>query len=82
MEDDKYPMQADGGGKHDGDPSSAGRGGGGDSGGGPYPNPHTGKRPKHGVLDHGGSEAAADGARLMLSGSDPDADPLPKTDGE
>lgn len=24
-----------------------GRGGGGDSGGGPYPNPHTGKKPKN-----------------------------------
>ncbi len=25
---------------------NGGRGGGGDSGGGPYPNPHTGKKPK------------------------------------
>lgn len=33
---------------------TTGRGGGGDSGGGPYPNPHSGKEPKHGFLDHGG----------------------------
>lgn len=28
--------------------------GAGESGGGPYPNPHAGKKPKHGFLDHGG----------------------------
>jgi len=28
--------------------------GAGESGGGPYPNPHAGKTPKHGFLDHGG----------------------------
>ena len=28
--------------------------GGGESGGGPYPNPHTGKAPKDGFLGHGG----------------------------
>ena len=28
--------------------------GAGESGGGPYPNPHTDKEPKHGFLDHGG----------------------------
>jgi hypothetical protein len=54
MTNKKQPMQADGDNQHGGDPSSSGRGGGGDSGGGPYPNPHTGKHPKHGVLDHGG----------------------------
>jgi len=27
---------------------------GGESGGGPYPNPHTGKAPDHGFLSHGG----------------------------
>ena len=32
-----------------------GRGGGGDSGGGPYPNPHTGKKPKKdGFFGRGG----------------------------
>jgi len=31
-----------------------GRGGGGDSGGGPYPNLHSGKRPDHGFMSHGG----------------------------
>jgi hypothetical protein len=32
-----------------------GRGGGGDSGGGPYPNPHTGKKEKtDGFFGHGG----------------------------
>ena len=41
-----------------GDPTARaeyqGRAGGGDSGGGAYPNPHTGKAPKDGVLGHGG----------------------------
>lgn len=34
---------------------STGRSGGGDSGGGAYPNPHTGKKPKNGgFMGHGG----------------------------
>jgi hypothetical protein len=37
------------------DDKIGGRGGGGDSGGGPYPNPHSGKKPKaDGFLGHGG----------------------------
>ncbi len=35
-------------------PESRGREGGGDSGGGPYPNPHTDKKPKDGFFGHGG----------------------------
>ena len=36
-------------------PGLSGRGGGGDSGGGPYPNPHTGKKPeKDGFMGRGG----------------------------
>ena len=35
--------------------AQTGRGGGGDSGGGPYPNPHTGKKPeKDGFFGSGG----------------------------
>ncbi|HEY5722644.1 MAG TPA: hypothetical protein VIT45_10010 [Allosphingosinicella sp.] len=37
------------------DEKQGGRGGGGDSGGGPYPNPHSGKTPeKDGFLGRGG----------------------------
>jgi hypothetical protein len=54
MADGKQPMQADGQGAPGEGGPTPGRGGGGDSGGGPYPNPHTGKKPKHGMLDHGG----------------------------
>ena len=37
------------------DRNDNGRGGGGDSGGGPYPNPHSGKKPeKDGFLGRGG----------------------------
>ena len=37
------------------DKDTSGRGGGGDSGGGPYPNPHTGKKPeKDGFFGSGG----------------------------
>ena len=52
--DQKVPMQADGGGKHGSAEDSTGRGNGGDSGGGPYPNPHTDKKPKDGFLGQGG----------------------------
>jgi len=34
--------------------SKPGSTGAGESGGGPYPNPHTGKKPKDGPLGHGG----------------------------
>jgi hypothetical protein len=51
----KTTVQADGGGReHSEREDSTGREGGGDSGGGAYPNPHTGKKPKGGFLDHGG----------------------------
>jgi hypothetical protein len=52
---DKQPMQADGG--DGGDRPVASRpGGAGESGGGAYPNPHTGKddHPGDGFLGHGG----------------------------
>ena len=42
MADEKHPMQADGGGKPKGDNPVPGKGGAGESGGGAYPNPHTG----------------------------------------
>jgi hypothetical protein len=56
MTDGKTPEQADGAGKgHSSEEDSTGREGGGDSGGGAYPNPHTGKKPKGGgFLSHGG----------------------------
>jgi hypothetical protein len=39
----------------DGKEKLSGRGGGGDSGGGAYPNPHSGKEAKRGgFMDHGG----------------------------
>ena len=34
--------------------STPGSKGPGESGGGPYPNPHTGKEPKNGFTGHGG----------------------------
>jgi hypothetical protein len=41
--------------KKDGAEATTGRGGGGDSGGGPYPNPHGGKKPeKDGFFGSGG----------------------------
>ena len=46
-----------------GDPEAkdeySGRSGGGDSGGGAYPNPHQGKKPKGGFLGHGGQTEMA-----------------------
>lgn len=61
---DKQPMQADGGGKHKPDPTSAdgiapGKDSAGESGGGAYPNPHTGK--ERGEFDGGQSEQAYSG---------------------
>ena len=62
---DKQPMQADGDGtKPDGGPEIASRqGGAGESGGGAYPNPHSGKPgAKHGpgsFLGHGGQSEIA-----------------------
>jgi len=64
---DKHPTQAipsDGlKGAPDGTntPDAAGRGGSGESGGGPYPNPHTGKSAKErreGFGEHGGQSVA------------------------
>jgi hypothetical protein len=41
-------------------PDLGGRSGGGDSGGGAYPNPHSGKdRKRGGFLDHGGQSEMA-----------------------
>jgi hypothetical protein len=56
----KQPMQADGtetqGKDGVGEPSPSDRSGGGESGGGAYPNPHTGKddHPGEGFMGHGG----------------------------
>lgn len=42
------------------DANMGGREGGGDSGGGPYPNPHTGKTEKNeGFMAHGGQTSMA-----------------------
>jgi hypothetical protein len=38
----------------EGEGSNPGREGAGESGGGAYPNPHAGKKPKDGFLGHGG----------------------------
>jgi hypothetical protein len=54
MNKKKHAMQANGRGTPKGANPIADRRGAGESGGGPYPNPHTGKAPKHGFLDHGG----------------------------
>jgi hypothetical protein len=58
---DKQPMQASGdgdgaGGDSGGQPQVSGRQASGESGGGAYPNPHTGKddHPADGFLGHGG----------------------------
>lgn len=66
MTEDKQPMQADGAGTERRMPDENGeiasrRGDGqqGESGGGPYPNPHTGKTP--GKFDGGQSEQAYHG---------------------
>ena len=58
MADDKQPMQASGEGStpRNGPEESNGRGQGGDSGGGAYPNPHSGKDGKPGGFDGGQSE--------------------------
>ena len=58
MSDKKQPMQADGAGtepKDDVEIASR-KGGAGESGGGAYPNPHTGKGPKDGGFTGGQSE--------------------------
>ncbi|MDO6415831.1 hypothetical protein Q4F19_15675 [Sphingomonas sp. BIUV-7] len=54
MTDGKTPVQADGGGTHSDAEDRTGREGAGDSGGGAYPNPHTGKKPEAGFFGHGG----------------------------
>lgn len=54
MGDGKQKMQADGGGTHKGVNPEPGSKGAGDGGGGAYPNPHTGKKPKNGFMGHGG----------------------------
>jgi hypothetical protein len=54
MTESKTPVQASGSGRHREAEDSTGREGAGDSGGGAYPNPHTGKKPKSGFLGHGG----------------------------
>ena len=67
MPDEKQPMQADGDGVDVGQNPQPGVTGGGESGGGAYPNPHTGKPPKHGPLSHGGQteiEEKAPGHRI------------------
>ena len=52
---DKQPTQAEGETKSDqGRLPSSGRTDGGESGGGPYPNPQSGKTPQGGFLGHGG----------------------------
>jgi hypothetical protein len=55
MSDDKQPMQSDGVGTEKGkDVTAGGKDARGESGGGAYPNPHTGKTPKDGPMGHGG----------------------------
>jgi hypothetical protein len=61
---DKQPMQADGAGSksEDGPKIASRQGGAGESGGGAYPNPHSGKPAKHGpgsFLGHGGQSDIA-----------------------
>jgi len=51
---DKHPMQAAESVRTPATTPGSGRKGGGESGGGAYPNPHTGKAPKNGFLGHGG----------------------------
>jgi hypothetical protein len=54
MSDAHIPVQANGKGGPVTRSEKPGTSGAGESGGGPYPNPHTGKTPQHGMLDHGG----------------------------
>jgi len=56
---DKQPMQADGDGKAAADDGVSGKPGPGESAGGPYPNPHTGKKP--GGFDGGQSGKSYEG---------------------
>ena len=81
MSDGKTPVQADGKGTYStlgGDPAP-GKSGGGESGGGAYPNPHSGKKPKDGFLGHGGQteidQKTTPGEPRDSDGSAPDAWP-------
>lgn len=60
MAEEKNPTQVPGRGDHSAAEDSTGRKGGGDSGGGAYPNPHSGKKPKDGLLAHGGQTEIAE----------------------
>jgi hypothetical protein len=77
MSDARQPMQANGKGISEErvDPST-GKSGAGESGGGAYPNPHTGKEPKGG---HGGQteidQKLTPGEPRDADGSEPDAWP-------
>ena len=65
MNDGKTAVQADGGGKNkgaaDGVNDADKRRGSGQ--GDPYPNPHSGKKPKDGFLGHGGQTSIEDRSR-------------------
>lgn len=51
---DKTPLQADGRSSPKAPTDDDALAGDGQSGGGAYPNPHSGKKPKSGIMGHGG----------------------------